>query len=459
MRPAHPTEQAIGIAYYVSGGDGIGGRLRTRVEDFQVEELERFETEPLDAAPGAYPHVVFRAQLRNWDTNDFAGALSDRLGISRERVSWAGTKDKRAVTTQLFSVNDVDPARIEAIDDDALSGATIDMLGRAGRSLQFGDLAGNQFAVTVRDANGADRMSEITADLQAFAVGKDTSIDSEDGTEAKIGVPNYFGQQRFGSKRPITHRVGLAIVRGNWREAVQTYVAEPFESESEATQKARRTAGDALDDGDAGRALAAIPHRLDYERSMLHTLEEQSGDDRYRNAIEAVPTSLQRLFVHAAQSFVFNRILSERLDRGLPFHKPVAGDVACFADTDAPDELALPAVDREQRVSERRVDSVAKHCKRGRAFVTAPLVGTDTQLADGVPGEIEREVLGDLDLSPASFALPDEWESTGTRRAILVTTTLSADRDPPTFQFALPKGSYATVVLREYCKIDPVNLG
>ncbi|MFC6769622.1 tRNA pseudouridine(13) synthase TruD, partial [Natrinema soli] len=95
----------------------------------------------------------------------------------------------------------------------------------------------------------------------------------------------------------------------------------------------------------------------------------------------------------------------------------------------------------------------------GRAFVTAPLVGTETNLADGEQGEIERAVLDDLGLEPADFDLPGEFHSTGTRRAMLLRTDLSLEAEPLTLEFALPKGSYATVVLREYLKVDPVDLG
>jgi tRNA pseudouridine13 synthase len=78
-------------------------------------------------------------------------------------------------------------------------------------------------------------------------------------------------------------------------------------------------------------------------------------------------------------------------------------------------------------------------------------------LADGEPGEIEREVLDELDLAPGDFDLPGEFHSTGTRRAILVRTDLGIEQDPLTFKFSLPKGSYATVVLREFTKVNPAN--
>ncbi|WP_254767702.1 tRNA pseudouridine(13) synthase TruD [Salinilacihabitans rarus] len=444
MRRAHPTEQAVGIEYYVSETDGVGGRLRADDADFRVRELERFPTEPVDAPTDAYPHLVFRATLRGWDTNDFAARLSDALGISRERVSWAGTKDKHAVTTQLFSVYGADPAALPDVN-----GAAIEVLGRAGRAIEFGDLAGNAFELVVSDADAPANAAAITEELRAFG-------GREDGT---IGVPNFFGGQRFGSRRPITHEVGLEIVRGNWEEAVLAYVGRPSEAEPEGTRAAREFVAESRD---WSEALDRFPNRLRYERSMLHELAECDGDpgpETFRRALERVPSNLQRLFVHAAQSYAFNLMLSARLERGLPFDRPVAGDVVCFADRDAPEGLELPDTDREQRVDERRVRSVARHCERGRAFVTAPLVGTETDLADGEQGEIERAVLSDLDLSPADFDLPGEFHSTGTRRAILVRTDLDLGREPLTLSFALPKGSYATVVMREYLKVDPVALG
>ena len=465
MRESHSIEQAVGIEYYISDSDGIGGKLRTEPEDFQVQEIENFDPEPVDADPGAYPEILLRATLREWDTNDFAGRISDAMGISRERVAWAGTKDKHAVTTQLFSIRDVDPEAVEAVD---INGADIDVLGRTGRSISFGDLHGNRFVIRVRDTDpeAAARTNETTAALRAFVDGDERSSSSSrtqsgDGDQT-AGVPNWFGQQRFGSQRPVTHEVGLNIVRGEWREAVLSYVANPFDTERETTQSARQFVADqaAADEPDWQACLDEIPGYLGFERSMLHRLVEAGADtpEEFRHALEAVPWNLQRLFINAAQSYIFNRILSERLRRGLPFDRPLEGDVCCFVDREAPDGLYAPDTDRLQRVSGKRVDVMERHCSRGRAFVTAPLIGTDTELADGEPGEIEHEILDELNLEQSDFDLPGSFESTGTRRAILVRTDLAVNPNELTFEFALPSGSYATALMREYLKQGPLDL-
>ncbi|CAI50705.1 tRNA pseudouridine(13) synthase TruD [Natronomonas pharaonis DSM 2160] len=434
MRDSHPVEQTVGIEYYVTETDGTGGRLRDRPADFRVREREAFgaDCRPLDADPGSYPHLVFRATLREWDTNDFASAVSNALGVSRERVSWAGTKDKHAVTTQLFSVRHDDAALPD------LDGADIEPIGRAGRPVLFGDLAGNEFELVIRDPDRPEHAEATAAELCDFGGGE-------------AGVPNYFGTQRFGSRRPITHRVGLDVLDGDWEAAAVRYVCESSEREPERTQEVR----EGIDaDRDWAAAGERLPGSLRFERAIANRLAEgaESPDD-YRAALEELPSNLQRMFVNAAQSYVFNRILSERLRRGLPFDEPVVGDVVCFSDSDG-----NPDPDRTQTVTESRLETVRRHCERGRAFVTAPLVGTETVFGDGEPAEITREVLADVDVSPTDFELPGEFGSSGTRRAVLVTTDLTVEQEPLTLSFSLPKGSYATVVAREFLKADPEAL-
>ncbi|WP_232700882.1 tRNA pseudouridine(13) synthase TruD [Halobacterium wangiae] len=434
MREAHELERAVGMEYYASDADGTGGRLRDAPGDFRVTEIEDFDVQPADADTSDYPWLVVRATLTGWDTNDFARSFANAVGMSRERLTWAGTKDRHAVTTQLFAIRDLDAADVPDVRN-----AAVDVVGRAGRGLQFGDLAGNEFRVVVRDPEAPGQADAVSDDLREFGNGD-------------VATPNYFGQQRFGSKRPITHEVGLAILRDDWEDAAMAYLGHPTEYEPEDSQRARAYVEDTRD---WTGALDEFPGRLRYERTMLHELADGGS---FRDAVETFPSNLQRLFVNAAQSYAFNRMLSERVERGLPFDEPVAGDVVWFAESDAPEGVARPDPGREQRVTESRVDVMARHCERGRAFVTAPLVGTETEFAEGEPGEIERSVLDELDLEPSDFDLPGEFDSQGTRRAVLLRPDLTVEHDPLTFEFALPSGSYATVVLREYLKTSPLEL-
>ena len=455
MRRAPPPDRAVGAAWYASDADGTGGRLRSRVEDFRVEEVETVTPDPLGADPGSYPCLLVRATLRGWETTHFARRLAAAIGASRERVSWAGTKDRNAVTTQLFTVRGATPADLPALGD-----AELEPVGRLGRDLTFGDLAGNRFAVRVREADRPGNAAAVTAALRA-----DTDGEAGDPT---VAVPNYFGHQRFGSERRVTHEVGLCLLRDDPRGAVLAYCGSPSDAEPDDTRSAR-----AFVDEQAGttaprwgEAAGRMPGPMDHERGMLSRLAErdvtaESPDEDWLWALSAVPSALRRLFVNAAQSLVFNRVVSARLERGLPLSEPVAGDVVAFASRSGPDGAPPRAdPDRTQRVDADRVDVVSRHCRRGRAFVTAPLVGTETSLADGDPGDLTRAVLDDLGLDPADFDLAEAFASTGTRRAVQVRTAVcreAAADDGYRLRFALPPGSYATVLCREYLKVGPAR--
>lgn len=437
MQTAHPLEEAIGIGVYVSDGPGVGGHLRERPEDFTVREIETVDPAPLDADRGSYPYLLVRARLRDWDTNDFARRISNRLEISRERVAWAGTKDRRAVSTQLFTIDGI---TADALPD--IPGAELSAIGRFGRRLQFGDLAGNEFTVTISEPTDPDRATAITDALSVYGNG-----------DSSIGVPNFFGQQRFGSERAITHLVGRRILQGDWEGAVMTYVGHPSEYEPERTRSARAFVQETRE---WEAALEKFHGGLRFERAMLSAL---AGGATFREALEALPENLQRLFVHAAQSDLFNRIVTRRLRSDLPLDRPVTGDVVSFTETRG--GLSVPDMDRTQRVDENRVDVVRRHCRRGRAYITAPLVGEETELGEGEPGEITRSVLQEVGIDPRGVELPDPYRSAGTRRAILVRTDLSmtqADDGDLVASFSLPKGSYATVLLREFLKCDPRSL-
>lgn len=431
LREAHPLERETGVGWYASETPGIGGRLKSTAADFRVREVEGIDPEPLHADPGAYPHLVVRACLEGWDTFAFADRLASALGTHREAIDWAGTKDKRAITTQLFSIAKGEPSALPAIPN-----ADLEPIGRFGRGLTFGDLVGNDFEVVIREPDHPDRREAITTELVAFG----------DGTCA---VPNFFGPQRFGSRRPITHRVGLAIVRGDWETAVLQYLGTANDREPADTRRAREVIAETRD---WERGMALMPGRMRHERHLLEALlEEPAG---YRQALEVLPERLRRLFVHAAQSYIFNRIVTARGEAGLPWNEARPGDRVCFGTAD--DRLGIvPDIGRSQAVDAENVGTVNRHLRTGRAFLTAPLVGTETELPEGAPGELVASVLEELDLGPASFDLPDPYGSTGTDRPLLVHPDVEFTDAPLTCRFSLPSGSYATTVLREYLKGDP----
>ncbi len=165
------------------------------------------------------------------------------------------------------------------------------------------------------------------------------------------------------------------------------------------------------------------------------------------------------LFVHAYQSYLFNRILSERIRRRIPLDRAVEGDIILPAVSGEPPRNAEPI-----RVDAGNLDKVNAQLAKRRAVVTAPLPGNDTPIAEGVPGAIEEEILAKERLVAGDFRnlhLP-EASSAGLRRGILtplyeLAWGVGADPDAPgkcvvEMRFALPPGAYATTLLREVMK-------
>ncbi len=422
MIRATDQDRALAMDYYLTDAPGCGGILRQSIEDFVVEEVY----EDLKYEGGRY--LVLEVEKRNWDTHHLIREMARMLRISQKRFGFAGTKDKRAVTRQRISIMNLDESELQRI---SLPGLKMKVLGRTNRSVGLGDLLGNRFRIKIVDLSCPDpqsRLAGITEEIRG-----------------QKGVPNYFGVQRFGESRPVTHRVGEALVRGKMEEAVFIYLALPFPGELERTRAARQRLWESRE---IHEALKSYPAHLHYELAMLNYLVEHPGD--YARSFGVLAVNLRRLFVHAYQSYLFNRVLSRRLESALPLDRAVEGDVVCFARGDLPDASRLLAVTSEN------LEAVNRLAGRRRAFVTLPLIGFETTLSAGAQSDIERAVLQEEGVSLQDFrvvANPD-LGSPGARRAALlpVSPQIKVLEKCADLEFFLPPGSYATVLLREYMK-------
>ncbi len=412
----------MGMDYYITDSSGCGGVIKSCAEDFHVTEV----FEEMGYEGGRY--LVLDVEKTNWDTHHLIREMARRLCISQKRFGWAGTKDKKAVTSQRISIMNLDESVLSRIN---LPDLKIKVLGRTNRAVGLGDLLGNRFRITIRDVSCPDpaaRLAAITSEIEKHS-----------------GVPNYFGIQRFGDSRPVTHKVGEALVRGNIEEAAFIYLALPFSGELERTRAARERLWDTRD---ISAALKEFPEYLYFELAMLNFLVEHPDD--YVHSFDVLSVNLRRLFVHAYQSYIFNRILSRRMAAGMPLQEAMVGDVVCFA------KEGLPDMDRVQKVTSENLEAINRLAKRGRAFLTLPLIGFETAIGDGAQGEMERAILREEGIIPENFRVLENPDlgSRGTRRPALchVKPQISVEENLAKLQFILPKGSYATVVLREYMK-------
>lgn len=161
-----------------------------------------------------------------------------------------------------------------------------------------------------------------------------------------------------------------------------------------------------------------------------------------RQAARAIPKRLLRLLISAVQSEVFNRVLVQRLDRIAVL---LPGDVAILHRNGA--AFAVQDVALEQ-----------PRCAAFEISPSGPLPGPKCLVASGEPGAMEAAALAALDLDPALFGNVPHGTNDGERRPLRVQVTdpeLSAEGDGVRLRFALPKGSYATAVLRELLEEPP----
>ena len=421
------AEEVVGICGYATSTPGSGGTIKAEPEDFVVEEIS---SAPPTVTGG--PFTVARIRTTNWETNRLVREMSRRLAVSRRRIAFAGTKDKRAITTQMFT--------FELPEDEvrSLRLADVEILETyaTDRGLELGDLLGNRFRVVVRDL--AVPPNEASVLLAATAA----------QLEALGGFPNFFGIQRFGSIRPITHVVGRHIVRGEFKEAVDAYVANPIEGEDVEAYEARQ---ELAASGDYGEALKAMPDVMGFEKALLNYLVRRPGD--YAGALQELPFNLQMMFVHAYQSYLFNRILSERMRLGLPLDEPLEGDLVLPLD-----KRGLPDRDRPLPVEAANLEKMRRQVRDGKAFVSGALFGSEAPLARGPMGEIERAVVAAEGVKPEDFVIPrmPRLSSKGTRREVLSPVRglrWSIADTTASMEFELPKGCYATSLLREFIKV------
>ncbi|HYA10738.1 MAG TPA: tRNA pseudouridine(13) synthase TruD [Thermoplasmata archaeon] len=421
------SDRAVGIGFYLSTSPGVPGRLKATAEEFRVREVSSY---PRPDPAG--PYTVLRLESRGWEQHELAEAVARRLGLARRSISWSGTKDRRAVSERLFAYRGPPPT-----GDLGLAGVTVVDAYPSREGLVLGRHYANAFEVHV---------GELAEPASALATYR--AVEAE--LRAAGGFPNFFGAQRFGEVRPITHEVGRWIVRGDLARAVDAYLIDrPASGVEGAGDRAREAFGEHRD---ARRALGEFPHEYRFERSILDRLAHGDPPER---ALRALPHELRRLFVHAFQSYVFNRHLSSRHDAGLPLDRPVVGDMVV--------RLGRDGTYRGQDVApvgEENLPECTELVRRGRALVAGPLVGASTRLAPGEPTRLLERILAEEQVAPASFSVPaaPELGSEGTWRALLVPLPplgLEADATGVWFRFSLPKGAYATVALREFLKPGP----
>jgi len=453
-------EKSIGIEIYATDSLGVGGIIKQCAEDFVVEEVlvdgSRAEADfsqtcikqNVLGSSNVQKHYLLCVMVKkNWDTLLAIRAIAQQLGINMNCIQIAGIKDAKAVTAQHITVEGVTAEDISRV---SVKDIKIKPIGYFRTKMSSYFLQGNNFHVNIRGIIHPKSTIEkrITRTVEKLKNGG--------------GIPNFFGHQRFGTTRPITHLVGKALVKGNFKKAVMLFLAKPSIFEYIEPRQARE---ELRDTQDFRKALENFPKQLRYERLMLKRLAEKQD---YLGAFKMLPQKLQRLFVQAYQAYLFNKFLSRRIKRGLHLNEAEVGDYVVSVE-----RSGLPMLQMRKIVNEQNLTEINKAINAGRMRLALPLIGYKQFISHGLQGEIEKQILEEEGVSPENFKVNNMPDISS--RGELRTTTASLNNfnlieilnDSTNLSkrlirvsFELNRGCYATVFLRELMKPrNPIKAG
>ncbi len=404
----------------------LKARVKQRYSDFMVEEvledgyvckIERFNKtfeergfrEPMMIAERkGEEHLLLDMEKINTDTASAIAFVSRGLNVSKKRVGYAGLKDKRAITCQRISLYMPNAALVEKF---GIKGVEIRNPVWSNKRIELGELKGNKFTLVLRDISQNEEEVRKILDEFIIQVGK--------------GVPNYFGNQRFGGKRMITHKVGKLMLKGDFEKAIKMYLTETYEEEKEDLKNARINLAKTWD---YKKALLEFPFDARSERAIINHLIRYPND--YAGSFQTLTKKIRYLFSHAVQSDIFNKILEERI-------REFGGQ-------------ALDVIDGDVLVD-------------GVPAIILP--GFESAYAGGKAGEIEKRVLEREGVNFSDFKTEkmSELSSKGDRKAIkLIPADFKVEKIGKdefnegkltvTLSFFLTKGNYATTILKELLK-------
>ena len=451
-------ESDLGISIYASKTKGIGGGIKRSIDDFIVEETlvdgstaqtgKKSSNKVLSASLKKQRYLLCKLIKRNWDMFIAIKTVARELGLNETHIRFAGIKDAKALTAQYITI---DQGSIEAILPLSFKDIKLYPLGYIREHLSAYYLLGNTFTININELG--ESKTEIKKKVNTI-IGE---------LEELGGIPNYYGHQRFGTKRPITHLVGKAIIEGKFEKAIMMYLSKYSASEHPSSRQARK---DLYVSQNFKKSLKNFPKQLRFERSILSHLVKKPTD--FVGAFERLPFKLQALFVQAYQSYLFNVFLSERLNMGFSLNKAAIGDYVVNVE-----RTGLPMVQMGRLVESEKLKATNDLIKLGKMRVALPLVGIRQKYSNGIIGEMQKKIFEKEQIKPETFRVPEITEISGKGGLRAIVTPLNdfdltrifsdpnnCSENQLSLRFMLLRGSYATIFLREIIKsTDPIAAG
>ena len=389
----------LGISLYATKSVGTGGTIKKSNDDFKVKEL--LSEKALKTISNDHGLSVYILKKNGIDTSHALSDVEKRFGLVLKSL---GLKDANAVTEQYVFSKTISKS-FETIQGKNYS---LKRLGFVKKPLSKKDMIGNHFEIKVENP------SNHISDFNEYEK-----------------ILNFFGYQRFGSKRPITHLVGKAIIQNDYQAALDlllNYSSQYDTEENNANRKiiAERTSELSVID--------KIPKSMDIEITLLKKLSKTKD---LKIVIRSIPLHMRRFYIQAYQSYIFNKTLSMAFQYEENLFVPQENDV-CYD----------------------RTGKLGKFQNESDQRLTIPLIGHSYFKKTRFDYYIQK-ILDEEEILPSEFLIKDFQEISvegGFRNSSIQCDGFQASNN--TIEFQLSRGSYATVVIREILKPeDPLSCG
>lgn len=286
--------------------------------------------------PGTGPQYLQVVMLkRNTDTMDALDVLARHLHVPKKCISFAGNKDKRAITLQNVRFHKclITASRFESFRRGPMGNRIC--LGDASYEndqLHLGDLFGNDFTIVIRN---------VQRDVSDIMKRKNSS-----------DFVNYYGLQRFGTYGVCTSDIGIAMLKRQWKRAIELVFTALVRENPNAADAIKKFA----DEDDVSGLGQYIPPHRSVERRLLEAVQAVLGSkkreadgnnvkptpravnwDGWTTALNSIQFKTRLLYVHAAQSLMWNELASRRME--MYGNKLAVGDLVSKTEYEFDDDI------------------------------------------------------------------------------------------------------------------------
>ncbi|XP_062931929.1 pseudouridylate synthase PUS7L [Cynocephalus volans] len=399
-------------------------------------------------------YTAFTLRKENMEMFEAIGFLAIKLGVIPSDFSYAGLKDKKAITYQAMVVRKVTPERLKNIEKEIeKKRMNVFNIRSVDDSLRLGQLKGNHFDVVIRN---------LKNQINDSANLRERILEAIENVKNK-GFLNYYGPQRFGKGRKVhTDQIGLALLKSDMVKAIKLFLTP--EDLDDAVNRAKKYF---LQTEDAKGTLSLMPEFRVREKALLESLHRFGmTEEGCIQAWFSFPHSMRIFYAHAYSSKVWNEAVSYRL--ATYGSRVVEGDLVCL-DEDVGDE----------HLPNSKVHLVTEEEESANTYaiyqVVLPVLGYNIQYPKNKVGQWYHDVLSRDGLQTCRFKVPPlKLNIPGCYRHILkhphnLTYQLMEDHDIDVqtedshtkeatlsllVSFDLDASCYATVCLREIMKHD-----